>query len=94
MTERNNYCKKKTAEYTDFELAIVRAIIGTFESESQARLGTLGKTSRVLELGHWETSRAVELGHWETSRAVELGHWETSRVLELGRSETADRALE
>ena len=44
MTERNNYCiKKKTAEYTDFELEIIRARIGTFESESQARLGTLGK---------------------------------------------------
>ena len=42
MTERNNYCKK-TAKYTDFELEIIRARIGTFESESQARLGTLGK---------------------------------------------------
>ena len=41
-----------------------------------------------------KTSRALELGHWETSRALELGHWETSRVLELGLSETADRALE
>ena len=43
VTESNNYCKKNPAEYTDFELAIIRVRIGTFESESQARLGTLGK---------------------------------------------------
>ena len=68
MTERNNYCKKKPAEYTDFELAIIRAIIGTFESSTW----NIGKTSRTLELGHWETGRALELGRSETAdRALE-----------------------
>ncbi len=47
MTESNNYCKKNPAEYIDFELAIIRVRIGTFESESQ------------LDLEHWENeSRA------------------------------------
>ena len=70
MTETN--IVKKNVKYTDFELAIIRARIGTFESESRARLGTLGKTSRALELGHCEMSRAFELGRSETAdRALE-----------------------
>ena len=65
----------ETVKYTHFELAI--------QKRDASSTWNIGKTSRELELGHWETSRALELGHWETSRA-----------LELGLSETADRALE
>ena len=65
----------ETVKYTHFELAI--------QKRDASSTWNIGKTSRALELGHWETSRALELGHWETSRA-----------LELGLSETADRALE
>ena len=61
MTERNNYCKKKTAEYTDFKLEIIRARIGSFESESQARLGTLGKR---VALSSWGIGKRVARSSW------------------------------
>ena len=71
MTESNTYCKKKPAECTDFELAIIRVRIGTFESESQ------------LDLEHWENESRARVGALRNNHALELGHWETAdRALE------------
>ena len=71
MTESNNYCKKNPAEYTHFELAIIRVRIGTFESESQ------------LDLEHWENesrTRVGELQNKSRARVGALGNESRARV--------------
>ena len=67
MTESNNYCKKKTAEYTDFELAIIRVRIGTFESESQ------------LDLEHWENESRARVGALGNESRARVGAFRNSR---------------
>ena len=49
----------ETVKYTHFELAIQKRVASS--------TWNIGKTSRALELGHWETSRALELGVSETT---------------------------
>ena len=44
----------ETVKYIHFELAIQKRVASS--------TGNIGKTSRALELGHWETSRVLELG--------------------------------
>ena len=61
MTESNTYCKKKPAECTDFELAIIRVRIGTFESESQ------------LDLEHWENESRARVGALRNKSRARVG---------------------
>ena len=71
MTERNNYCKKNQP---NTQTSNWRSFVLELEHSKASRNSTwnIGKTSRVLELGHWETSRALELGCSETAdRTVE-----------------------
>ena len=67
MTESNNYCKKNPAEYTDFELAIIRVRIGTFESESQ------------LDLEHWENESRARVGALGNELRARVGAFRNSR---------------
>ena len=55
----------ETVKYTHFELAIQKRVASS--------TWNIGKTSRALELGHWETSRALELGHWENESRARVG---------------------
>ena len=69
MTESNTYCKKNPAECTDFELAIIRVRIGTFESESQ------------LDLEHWENESRARVGALQTCQVSRIpreshGFWQ------------------
>ena len=57
-------CQKQSNMRTHFELAIQKRVASS--------TWNIGKTSRALELGHWETSRVLELGLSETAdRALE-----------------------
>ena len=61
MTESNTYCKKNPAECPDFELAIIRVRIGTFESESQ------------LDLEHWENESRARVGALRNKSRARVG---------------------
>ena len=61
MTESNTYCKKNPAECTDFELAIIRVRIGTFESVSQ------------LDLEHWENESRARVGALRNKSRARVG---------------------
>ena len=67
MTESNHYCKKNPAEYTDFELAIIRVRMGTFESESQ------------LDLEYWENESRARVGALGNESRARVGAFRNSR---------------